>query len=205
VCRLAEESGSYADLVLTLAFTGLRWGEAIALCVEDIEFLKRRISVHRNAVQVGQAIEVGQTKGKENRQVPVPDSVLTRLAARCEGKTGSDLIFPARHGGYLKRPSYDSTGWFNRAVERAKVHTVTPHDLRHTCASLAVSSGANVLAVSRMLGHKDPSVTLKTYADLFDSDLDAVAVKMNRKIAKSVQSVSTAPADRRRKRRNKAG
>jgi integrase len=101
----------------------------------------------------------------------------------------------------LKRPSYDSTGWFNRAVERAKVQTITPHDLRHTCASLAVSSGANVLAVSRMLGHKDPSVTLRVYADLFDSDLDAVAVNLDAKIADSVQSESKAPADRRRSRR----
>src|SRR6185503_20971725 len=67
VCRLAEESGRHADLVLTLAFTGLRWGEAIALTVADIEFLKRRISVHRNAVLVGHDFEVGQTKDKENR------------------------------------------------------------------------------------------------------------------------------------------
>jgi len=199
-CRLAEESGRHADLVLTLAFTGLRWGEAIALTVADIEFLKRRISVHRNAVQVGQEFEVGQTKGKENRTVPVAASVLARLAVRCEGLQPDDLLFPARGGGYLKRPSYDSTGWFNRAVERAVVQTITPHDLRHVCASLAVSSGANVLAVSRMLGHKDPSVTLRVYADLFNSDLDAVAVNLDAKIADSVQSVSKAPADRRRKR-----
>jgi len=204
VCRLAEESGRHADLVLTLAFVGVRWGEAIALTVADVEFLKRRISVHRNAVQVGQDFEVGQTKGKENRTVPVAASVLSRLAARCEGKGANDLLFPARVGGYLKRPSYDSTGWFNRAVERAKVQEITPHDLRHTCASLAVSSGANVLAVSRMLGHKDPSVTLRIYADLFDSDLDAVAVNLDAKIADSVQTVSKAPADRRRSRRRGA-
>jgi integrase len=63
-------------------------------------------------------------------------------------------------------------------VERSGVQSITPHDLRHTCASLAVSAGANVLAVSRMLGHKDASVTLKVYADLFDSDLDAVAAAL---------------------------
>lgn len=71
----------------------------------------------------------------------------------------------------------------------------------HTCASLAVSSGANVLAVSRMLGHKDPSVTLRIYADLFDSDLDAVAVNLDAKISGSVHTVSKELADRRRKRR----
>ena len=160
--------------------------------------------MHRNAVQVGQKFEVGQTKGKENRTVPVAASVLSRLAVRCEGRSPGDLLFPARGGGYLKRPSYDSTGWFNRAVERSQVQAITPHDLRHTCASLAVSSGANVLAVSRMLGHKDPSVTLRIYADLFDSDLDAVAVHLDAKISERVQSVSKAPADRRRKRRKTA-
>ena len=132
--------------------------------------------------------------------VPVAASMLSRLAVRCEGRSADDLLFPARGGGYLKRPSYDSTGWFNRAVERAKVQTITPHDLRQTCASLAVSSGANVLAVSRMLGHEDPSITLRIYADLFDSDLDAVPVSLDARIAVSVQSVSKAPADRRRSR-----
>ena len=39
-----------------------------------------------------------------------------------------------------------------------------------------------------MLGHKDPSITLRIYADLFDSDLDAVAVNLDVKIASSVQS-----------------
>ncbi len=205
VCRLAEKSGRHADLVLTLAFTGLRWGEAVALTVADVEFLKRRISVHRNAVQVGQEFKVGQTKGKENRTVPVAASVLARLAARCEGRSSTDLLFPARNGsGYLKRPSYDSTGWFNRAVERAQVQTITPHDLRHTCASLAVSSGANVLAGSRVVGHKGPGGTLRIYADLFDSDLDAVAVSLDERISESVQNVSKAPADRRRKRRKTA-
>ena len=132
------------------------------MTVDDIEFLKRRISLHRNTVQVGQKFEVGQTKGEENRIVPVAASALSRLSVRCEGRSADDL--------------------------------------RHTCASLAVSSGANVLAVSRMLRQKDPSVTLRIYADLFDSDPDAVVVSLDAKIADSVQSVSKAPADRGRKR-----
>jgi integrase len=53
------------------------------------------------------------------------------------------------------------------------------HDLRHTAASLAVSSGANVKAVQRMLGHASAAMTLDVYADLFDDDLDAVAVALN--------------------------
>jgi integrase len=52
---------------------------------------------------------------------------------------------------------------------------VTPHDLRHTAASLAASAGSNVLALAGMLGHGDPSLTVRTYADLFDADRDALA------------------------------
>jgi len=55
---------------------------------------------------------------------------------------------------------------------------LTPHDLRPTAASLAVSAGANVKAIQRMLGHASAAMTLDTYADLFDDDLDAVAIAL---------------------------
>ncbi|WP_157412054.1 tyrosine-type recombinase/integrase [Agreia sp. Leaf283] len=51
---------------------------------------------------------------------------------------------------------------------------MTPHDLRHTAASLAIFAGANVKAVQRMLGHASAATTLDVYSDLFDDDLDAV-------------------------------
>ena len=51
----------------------------------------------------------------------------------------------------------------------------TPHDLRHTAASLAVSAGPNVKAVQKMLGHASTAMTLDIYADLFDDDLEAFA------------------------------
>jgi integrase len=51
---------------------------------------------------------------------------------------------------------------------------LVPHDLRHTAASLAISAGANVKAVQKMLGHASAAMTLDVYADLFDDDLDAV-------------------------------
>ena len=75
-------------------------------------------------------------------------------------------------------------GWFAGARNRA--HKADPsfplaltlHDLRHTATSLAISAGANVEAV-RMLGHASAAMTLDTYADLFDDDLDAVAVALD--------------------------
>jgi integrase len=68
---------------------------------------------------------------------------------------------------------------------------VTPHDLRHTAASLVVSAGGNVLALARMLGHESPKMTLETYADLFDSDLDPLADVLDRHRTKALQSTTT--------------
>ena len=57
------------------------------------------------------------------------------------------------------------------------------HDLRHTAASLAVQAGANVKAVQRMLGHKSAAMTLDVYADLFDSDLEGVATRLDQAVS----------------------
>ena len=57
--------------------------------------------------------------------------------------------------------------------------------MRHTAASLAVSAGANVKAVQRMLRHAKASMTLDTYADLFDDDLDAVADRLDEVTARA--------------------
>lgn len=61
--------------------------------------------------------------------------------------------------------------------------SITPHDLRHTAASLAISAAANVKAVQQMLGHKSAAMTLDTYADLFDGDLAAVADRLQKNVA----------------------
>jgi Phage integrase family len=64
-------------------------------------------------------------------------------------------------------------------AEAAGLAGLTPHELRHTAASLAVSAGANVKAVQRMLGHARAAMTLDVYADLFDDDLEAVAERLD--------------------------
>jgi integrase len=68
---------------------------------------------------------------------------------------------------------------FDPAVAALGLPWLTPHQLRHTAASLAVSAGANVKAVQLMLGHSSASMTLDVYAGLFGDDLDAVADRLD--------------------------
>lgn len=179
---LAKNSGDKDTLVLTLAYTGLRWGEAIGLRVKDLNPLRRRLFVRENAVRVGGVIVVGTPKSHETRSVPYPDVLAVGLARAAEGKTPEQLLF-GDGINHLRTPTVHD-GWFVMAVRHAQeadhgFPRVTPHDLRHTAASLAISAGANVKAVQRMLGHASASMTLDTYADLFDDDLDGVAVVLN--------------------------
>lgn len=63
---------------------------------------------------------------------------------------------------------------------------ITPHDLRPTAASLAISAGANPKAVQRMLDHASAAMTLDTYADLFEDDLNAVSERLDAVRAEAV-------------------
>ena len=68
---------------------------------------------------------------------------------------------------------------FDPSLKSAALGELTPHELRHTAASLTVAAGANVKAVQRMLGHGSAAMTLDVYSGLFDGDLDAVADRLD--------------------------
>ena len=188
VHSLAAEA-KYPTLIMVLAYCGLRWGEATALRVRDLDMLQRRLRVEENAVMVGSKIEVGTPKSHKRRVVPFPRFLAEPLAEQCLGKHRDDLVFPGEDGGYLRsaRVHEDNRSWFAGAVKRSGVPRITPHDLRHSAASFAVSAGANVKAVQRMLGHSSAAMTLDVYADLFADDLDAVATALDNAV--SVASV----------------
>jgi integrase len=189
---LATNSGDKETLVHFLAYTGLRWGEVTALRVSNLDSLRRRVNVTRNAVMVGGEIVEGTPKSHESRSVPFPAFLSKPLAKMCEGKSRDDLLFG--DGITFLRPPDVRNGWWVRALSEARSldptfpSAITRHDLRHTAASLAVSAGANVKAVQRMLGHASAAMTLDVYADLFDDDLDAVATALDR--ARSERSVN---------------
>lgn len=182
---LADASGPHGALVLTLGWCGLRWGEAIELRVSDLNLLRRRIRVARAGIEVAGTIHVGTPKNGEARDVPIPKRLVKMLEARCSERGPNDLVFDDGHGNHMRRTraSAKSKSWFKTALAKSGIPAMTLHELRHTAASLAVSSGANVKAVQRMLGHASATMTLDTYADLFDDDLDALSKRLDQAIA----------------------
>lgn len=179
----------YRILVLFLAYTGLRFGEAAALAVQDLNLLRRQLHVRQQVTEVGGVLTWTPTKGKQRRHVPVPKFLIEPLSVQCQNKKREDLVFVAPKGGVLRLNTWRDRTWNTaidtlRAVDdegtpHADYPDATPHDLRHTAASLAVQAGANVKALQIMLGHKSATLTLDTYADLFSEDLEQVAATLD--------------------------
>lgn len=175
-----EAAGEYASVAIhVLAYSGPRWSEMAGLRVRAVDVKRRRLEIVETMTEInGGKLAWGPPKDYERRSIPVPPSVMDEIKELIKGKRPDDLVFTGPRGAPLRNRNARRS-WFDAAAALAGAKGLTPHELRHTAASLAVSSGANVLAVSRMLGHADPSITLKTYADLFDSDLDDVATRLD--------------------------
>jgi integrase len=172
-----------AAMVRLLAYAGLRYGECAALRVGDVDTEKRRIVVGKSVTGVrGQGRLEGGTKTHQRRSVPL---LTTRLADELErliaGRGPSEYLFPGPDGGPM------AVGWFrvrfDRAVEKVGVAGVTPHTLRHTAGSLAISETGNVLMASKLLGHRNVTTTANTYAHMLDGDWDKLAAAMDKATA----------------------
>lgn len=169
-------------LFLVLAYAGPRWGEATALQVHDVDLLRSRMYVRRAFSDVGGRLELGTTKSHATRTLPLPLFLRAELEPLLIGKSTTDLLFSGPEGGPWRNSNFRSRR-FNPAFERAGLPPMRIHELRHTAASLAVQAGANVKAIQRMLGHSTAAMTLDVYADLFDSDLEGVAARLDEAVS----------------------
>lgn len=177
-------------LILVLGFCGLRWGEVAALRVKRVDLLRKRLTVAESVTEVSGRLVWGTPKSHQSRQVPIPRSVADLLFEVMAGKAADDLVFTTWHGKPLRNLTF-RRDVFDLAAADANLHHLTPHELRHTAASLAVSAGANVKAVQKMLGHSSAAMTLDVYSGLFDDDLDGVADRIDA-AAERVKNVSQA-------------
>lgn len=153
-----------------LAATGLRISEAIALRWSDLH-----LDPPAPRLQVSRAIVkgvIGAPKSRHGKRlVPLPTELAATLRELRPPDAPDDaLVFPGREGassdpGALRRRVLVP------AAQRAGLIGIGFHTLRHTCASLMIESGMNVLRLQRWMGHHSPAFTLEVYGHLLDSDL----------------------------------
>ncbi|MGV0635777.1 tyrosine-type recombinase/integrase [Mycolicibacillus trivialis] len=169
-----------ALMVRLLAYSGVRIGECVALRVGDVDVRRRRITVARSVTAVTGAGRIeGPTKTHQARSVPILTAALTdELGRWIDGRGPGEFLFPGPDGGAM------TVGWFrvrfDKAVAELGFEGVTPHTLRHTAGSLALQSGASVVTVQKLLGHRNATTTMNVYAHVLPDDFDNLAAAMDR-------------------------
>lgn len=183
VARLAESmpGDEYSTVVYVLAYGGLRWGELAALRRTRVDVLRRRLDIKESLSDISGRVAFGTTKTDETRTVHLPASISEMVGRHMENVPDDPeaLIFTASQGGVLRYSNFRRTTWDPARVRAGDdLEDITPHHLRHTCASLMRAAGADVKAIQQQLGHRNASVTLNTYTHLFEGDLDDVMERL---------------------------
>lgn len=194
---LASHMERFETLTLVLGYCGTRLGEASALRRGNVKDC--RLMVTESATNVtGKGMVTTKTKTGKSREVAVPAPVWDRLVTELPNEPNA-LVFPNRKGAMLTNHQYryvldkavaaiqaETTAQRDQEIADGgkattpEFPTITPHDLRHTCASLLISTGANIKVVQRQLGHATAAMTLDRYGHLYDTDLTRAADELGK-------------------------
>lgn len=125
----------------------------------------------------------GTPKSHRTRIVVMPSWLSEAIGERLSGLGAGDLVCTATRGGPLRASNFRRNVWVP-AVEAAGIDPgLRMHDLRHTAASLMISSGASIKAIQRQLEHASAAMTLDLYGHLYDDDLEALADALDERYA----------------------
>ena len=170
---LQDEPLFWRCFMTVLLKTGLRRGECVGLQWGDIDGNKLTLSISRNVTidrNSPDKIYVGKTKTDEDRTVPISQGLYALLMTHKheqQKKHGvllpNAFVFCSALNPYKPIYPTEPTRWQSKFVKRNDLPQVSPHDLRHTAATLALESGADLKQVQELLGHRDPSTTMAFY------------------------------------------
>ena len=168
--------------VLLRGWSGLRWGEAVALRGKSVNRTARRIRVAEAVTEVSGRLEWGTPKTHEARVVIVPSFITEALPIVAP----DELVFTAPNGGPLRTSNFRRNTWAPACRTSGMPEGFLVHDLRDTATSLMISAGASIKAVQRALGHASAAMTLDTYGSLFEDDLEELADRLEAKFGADV-------------------
>lgn len=174
---IAERDGMHPYWLLAVE-TGGRTSELLGMSWQDVNFKRGTVHLGRQVIRllkgtpiVNQApkTEAGArtirlTKYTLNELRAYRTRWLERKLAAAEWENPDELIFCTASGRPINARHVGRS--FERLVKKAGVKRITPHEMRKTHITATVAAGANLKAVAARVGHRDPTTTLKTYAQL---------------------------------------
>lgn len=179
---LVSLAGHELETIVKLALaTGMRRGEIAALRLSDLDLEHSTLTVERTLEETKAGLRLKQPKTRYGRRtISLPPSTVSMLrehrrklleerVQRGLGKPDQQSLLFGEADGSPMRPNAVSEKW-RWARESLDLPGVSFHALRHTHASALIAAGLDVVAISRRLGHANPTITLNTYAHLFKKD-----------------------------------
>jgi integrase len=174
----------YRALILTAAYTGLRWGELVGLRAKRLDLAARRVTVTEALSEVRGDLTFKTPKTAASRRtVALPAPLVDVLADHLSAypAVGNGLVFTQPEGGPIRRTNFRQRVWLAAVAE-----TVGPpmrfHDLRHSHAAWLIAQGEHPKTIQSRLGHASIKTTLDTYGHLMpgmdEADADRLGVSM---------------------------
>ncbi|MBP7330897.1 MAG: site-specific integrase [Firmicutes bacterium] len=167
----AAKAYKHYPVIRVLAVTGLRLGEVLGLKWDDIDFVKCTLTVQR-AADCRRRILKEETKTESSRRtIELDQETLSVLAAHRETqkkekavpfRKRDGLVFHSQDGRPLREGAIRITK--NRILKKSGLRHIRLHDLRHSVATIKLNAGESLISVAGLLGHANPSTTVKTYA-----------------------------------------
>lgn len=189
---------------ILLLTTGMRIGEAFALTWEDVDLVEKQIRIEWTLAQdrAGGLVRKHGAKTKtSNRTIPLSEAAINALTIQRHTNqrqrelagptwhTTLDLVFPNLRGE-IQWPR-NPTIWFDRYRTALDLPYLTPHGLRHTAASLLLTSGVPAKVIQEQLGHASITMTLDLYAHLDEGMRRSAASQMDTVLATQVRATTS--------------
>ncbi len=189
IAALETEDIKYKTMVLLDIFTGLRIGELMGLTWDDVDFKSCMITVNKASQYLPSmgTFEKGTKNESSNRKMTVPKPIIEVLKkyrtwwleqqVKCgdQWTNGANHLFVKWNGEPAY--TYELTEWFPEFLKRHNLPHITPHGLRHTCATLLSASGLPIASISKRLGHSRTSTTMDIYIKSLES-VDNMAAEL---------------------------
>lgn len=160
----------WQPFVWMLAGTGMRWGEAVALNVGDVDLEHATVRINKaekwDVADRGSRL-VGPTKtGRSTRTVTLPPEVVEAVRPLVVGRKSTETLFLAPRGGTVQHRTFYSDIWRAKCCQPLPTPHPRIHDLRHSHVAWLIAEGVPLPVIQARLGHEKITTTIDTYGHL---------------------------------------
>ncbi|HEY2882267.1 MAG TPA: site-specific integrase, partial [Pirellulales bacterium] len=171
-------------LYILAVSTGMRLGELFGLQWSDVDLKAGTVTIHHTLQELDGHLKLKEPKTKSSRRkIDLTNVAIVALhdhrkRMMAEGHAGCQWVFCNQSGGNLRR-SHFHRAEYKPLLKAAGLPAIRFHDLRHTHATIMLSSGENVKVVSERMGHSSSTITLDTYSHVMPGMQKAAAGRLD--------------------------